>query len=175
MAARLCCWLWLRDLLRPCLGFELRLDSRLWLRLDSLRLAYHVHVKRTWLFWLLAVCLSGQALASSWAAAAVCPMWTGQGAAQWAEHETTSVAEPAQAPVATQPGLPDCCNDLLTYLSTGQSCKTGQDCATAHTWAPAQPSKVTPVLGSTTVRWPGSTAGKHASGPRRIWRPPTFY
>jgi len=157
------------------LGFLPRVLGRCpWLHPGLLWLAYHVEVKRLWLFWLLAFCLSGQALSGSWATAAVCPVWAGQGAAQWVDPATTLPSEPVQVKNTAHPAVPDCCNDLLTYLSTGQSCKAGQDCAMAQPWAFDQAAGVTAAFASTTVRWPGRTAGKFANGPQRIWRPPTF-
>jgi hypothetical protein len=98
-------------------------------------------------------------------------MQSGQGMTrmtQWVEPGLTLPGEMAQSE------LPDCCNDLLTYLSTGQSCKAGQDCATSHTWVLAPPLEVAAVFASTTMPWPACAAGKHATGPQRIWRPPTF-
>lgn len=69
----------------------------------------------------------------------------------------------------------DCCNDMATFLLTGQACKTGQSCQAPLTALPLPLSEKTdvvavrqtlPVLHSLAA--PSATVGA-------VWRPPTSH
>lgn len=78
-------------------------------------------------------------------------------------------AEKAVAAMAREGG---CCNDMATYFSTGQHCKTGQDCQA--------PAAALPVLLTVTTRSHASQTVPQALSPEAplpvvtaVWRPPT--
>ncbi len=97
----------------------------------------------------------------------------------WAGLLTAGMCCPSQSGVV-QPGadspshgdsLSDCCNDLATYLQTGQACKTG----TAGS-APllAGPQGAAPAVLVTALRAPPPTplSSPLSAEPEGIWRPP---
>lgn len=78
------------------------------------------------------------------------------------------VAEP-QEDTASTPA--DCCNDLETYLQTGEACKTGLQCgpSAGTPWVFTSP---VPVSFNQTQRPPSLLTQMRGEAPPSIWRPP---
>lgn len=67
----------------------------------------------------------------------------------------------------------DCCNDLETYLKTGQMCKTGQTCSSVG----AALLSVIPIFAAIsfeTVFPPDIQPPPFSVYPIAVWRPPTL-
>jgi len=126
---------------------------------------------RFWLVLLLTLSFSLQGWASGRAASAPCPMDEGMAvmAAEFTKSdEGHGSFHPAET--ATTAAVDDCCNDMATFLKTGQACKTGQDCQT-----PAV-ALVVPHAAGTSTSHAVPVALSVASLPPAlvaVWRPPT--
>ena len=126
---------------------------------------------RFWLVLLLTLSFSLQGWASARAASAPCPM--GEGMAAMASEVAKGDEGHGHlnaTDVASAAAVDDCCNDVATYLKTGQACKTGQDCQTpavaliVHSAVGASTSHAVPVALSIASLPPALVA---------VWRPPT--
>ena len=68
----------------------------------------------------------------------------------------------------------DCCNDVLTFMETGQPCKTGMDCgAPAAHVPPASPWPT--AAGHAPERFAFTAATPPPPGHSTIWRPPSHH
>lgn len=70
--------------------------------------------------------------------------------------------------------MADCCNDALTFMETGQPCKTGMDCGApvAH-MPPASPLPTTAAHAP--ERFAFTAATPPPPGHSAIWRPPSHH
>lgn len=122
---------------------------------------------RIWIALAIALSFCLQGWAATWAQAAPCPMET-QMQATVAQDTAT------QSDTAADVLAPDCCNEIDTYLLTGQACKTGQDCQSTFSVmlqlmdeTPAVAvSQAVPSLYGPAVLPPLAVA---------VWRPPTTH
>ena len=121
---------------------------------------------RAWLFVILTLSFALQGWAAAQPSIAPCPMEAGMATAMvdMAAHQT---AEGSMSD--------DCCNDMATFLLTGQACKTGQDCQAPVTalllplpeeTAVAAVRQTAPVL--QILAAPSATVVA-------VWRPPTSH
>lgn len=67
----------------------------------------------------------------------------------------------------------DCCNDLETFLKTGQMCKTSQSCGASGTGLLAAMPTFSAVP-FTTDFLPDISPSLQSAHPIGVWRPPTF-
>lgn len=67
----------------------------------------------------------------------------------------------------------DCCNDLETFLKTGQMCKTNQTCSAPGAGLLAAMPTFSAVP-FTTVFLPDISPSLQSAHPIGVWRPPTF-
>lgn len=120
-------------------------------------------------FW-LALILSASFALQGWAATQAfdlpCPMEEEMAAAMAAQLNASDQPSPEAASVD------DCCNDMATFLLTGQACKTGMDCH-APSSALFQPlaTRAAPVLSQAVPVASNPTA--LSALPGALWRPPT--
>jgi hypothetical protein len=112
---------------------------------------------------LLCLAVASQAWAAAPSADPPCPM-----AAEMAAQMMAAVA--AGEPL--DEALDDCCNDIETFLLTGQACKPIQECQAPLLWL-MQPAQQTHVLSPARhlESLPPATSPSGALAP--IWRPPT--
>lgn len=126
---------------------------------------------RFWFVLLLTLSFSLHGWASARAVSAPCPMGEGMAvmAAEFTKgDEGHGSLHPAET--ATTAAVDDCCNDMATFLKTGQPCKTGLDCQT-----PAV-ALVVPDAAGTSASHSVPVALSVASLPPAlvaVWRPPT--
>ena len=119
-------------------------------------------------FW-LALILSASFALQGWAATPPldlpCPMEAEMAAAM-------AQVDSASQPSAEEATLADCCNDMATFLITGQACKTGQDCeAPLSVMFLPFAMRAAPVLTQTVPV--ASTPAALSVLPVAVWRPPT--
>ena len=135
----------------------------------SLPLPLYTRAMRVWLVLLLTLSFALSGWASMRPSSAPCP--AGMDTPHAAPVLTASFS--AQEAVTAPAGEGDCYNDMATYFSTGQHCKTGQDCqATAA---------ALPVLFTVTTRSHASQTVPQALSPdaplpvvTAVWRPPSL-
>ncbi len=72
---------------------------------------------------------------------------------------------------ASPGAVPDCCNDMATFLETGQPCKTGADCGAPVAGTPPGGLLAAPALRATRHLVPAVVAPP-SSARSAIWRPP---
>lgn len=102
-----------------------------------------------------------------------------QGAWSWAAPAEPCPMEAmvmASGMVADDTGsgaAPDCCNDVATFLKTGQPCKTGVDCGAPVASVPPGGWPGAPALHSARHSTP-AVAGPPSSARSAIWRPPSL-
>jgi hypothetical protein len=66
----------------------------------------------------------------------------------------------------------DCCNDMASYLASGQLCKTGQDCQAPATALPVVQRSMTRTVVSQSIPLAQSPAAP-LPVVSAVWRPPT--
>jgi len=121
---------------------------------------------RVWLVLILTLSFALQGWAAAPSLSAPCPMKT-------ETAMTTADMAPDQTADDTLSG--DCCNDMATFLLTGQTCKTGQSCQAPLT------ALLLPLPEKTAVAAVRQTAPvlQSLAAPSAIvvavWRPPTFH
>jgi hypothetical protein len=120
---------------------------------------------RVWLVLILTLSFALQGWAAAPSSNALCPMQADMAMA---------VADLAADQTADGTMTEDCCNDMASFLLTGQSCKTGQDCQAPLTAlllplpekAAVAVRQTAPVLQSLAA--PSATVVA-------VWRPPTSH
>ena len=73
---------------------------------------------------------------------------------------------------ATADDMADCCNDALTFMETGQPCKTGMDCGAPVAHVPPAGLLPTEAL-HPAERFAFLAAAPPPPGRSTIWRPPS--
>lgn len=121
---------------------------------------------RVWFALIIALSFAVQGWAATRAVDAPCPM-----EAEMAVAMAQAAAAPEGAAVDTMSG--DCCNDMATFLLTGQACKTGQSCQAPLTALLLPlPQKTADAAVRQTVPVLQSLAAPSAIVVA-VWRPPT--
>jgi hypothetical protein len=129
------------------------------LRPSALSSLYALMVIRRLLTLLLCACLALQGTGMATASDAPCPM----------EADMEAMVLAGDLDIT---GLPDCCNDMQTWVETGHLCKPGLDCAGLVVWAPA-PSTGTVAAASASDRVARPSPMAVSAPPGVPWRPPT--
>jgi hypothetical protein len=123
---------------------------------------------RVWLALLISLSFAAQAWAVTRLGDVPCPM-----EAEMALAMTLAAAAPEGAAVNTMTG--DCCNDMPTFVLTGQACKAGQSCQAPLTALPLPlPQKTDVADVRQTVPVLQSLAAPSATVVA-VWRPPTSH
>jgi hypothetical protein len=126
----------------------------------------YIAAMRIWLVLLLTLSFALQGWAAARSSSAPCPM----------DAEMAMAMADTPADQTAEGGMSgDCCNDLATFLLTGQSCKSGQACQVPLTALPLPlPVKTTGAAVRQTVPVWHSLAAPSAMVVAP-WRPPTFH
>ena len=125
----------------------------------------YIAAMRIWLVLLLTLSFSLQGWAAAQSSSAPCPM----------EAEMAmAMADMAADATADDPMVGDCCNDMATFLQTGQACKAGQDCQAPLTALLLPLPEKTAVAVRQTVPVLQSLAAPSATV-GAVWRPPTSH
>lgn len=126
----------------------------------------YIAAMRAWLFVTLCLSFALQGWAAAPSLSAPCPM----------EAETVmTMAHMALDQTADDTLSGDCCNDMATFLLTGQACKTGQHCQAPLTALLLPlPEKSMVAVVRQTVPVLQSLAAPSAIVVA-VWRPPTFH
>jgi hypothetical protein len=120
---------------------------------------------RAWLVVILSLSFALQGWAAAASLSAPCPM----------EAEVAmAMADMAADATADDPMAGDCCNDMATFLQTGQACKAGQDCQAPLTALLLPLPEKTAVAVRQTVPVLKSLAAPSATV-GAVWRPPTSH
>lgn len=120
---------------------------------------------RLWLVLILTLSFALQGWAAAQPSGAPCPM----------EAEIAmAMADMAADQTADGTLSDDCCNDMATFLQTGQACKTGQDCQAPLTALLLPLSEKTAVAVRQTVPVLQSLAAPSATVVA-LWRPPSSH
>ena len=124
----------------------------------------YIAAMRIWLVLLLTLSFALQGWAAAQSSSAPCPMEAEMAMADTAADQTADG------------GMSDgCCNDMATFLLTGQACKTGQSCQAPLTaLLLSLPEKTTGVAVRQTAPVWQSLAAPSATV-AAVWRPPTAH